>query len=95
MLQASQAASSLLDAIPAPAAEALQSAANALQPGADRLWQYVSSDPKVGAATAGVAVGVPLLANWRARFAGYSGQVQPDKAAELLNKRNFALIDIR
>ena len=102
MVQANQAASSLIEALPAPASEALesaatalQSAATALQPTADELRQYISSDPKVGAAAAGVVFGIPLLANWKARFAGYSGQLQPDKAADMLNRRNFALIDIR
>ena len=94
-LQVSGAVSSLLDALPAPAAEALQAAATAIQPGTDRLWGYVSSDPKAGAAATGLAVGLPLLAFWRARLAGYSGQLPPAKALELLNKSNSLLVDVR
>ena len=95
MPQVTDAASSVMDALPAPAAEALQAAASAIQPGADRVWAYANSDPKAGAAVAGLAVGLPLLAFWRARLAGYSGQLQPDKALERLNKNNSLLIDIR
>lgn len=94
-MQANQAVSSLLDALPAPTAEALQFAGNALQSAAAKLVQYVMSDPKAGAAAAGLVISVPVVANWKARFAGYSGQLQPDKAASLLSRRNFALIDIR
>lgn len=93
--QVSDAASSLLDALPAPAAEALQAAASAIQPGANALWGYASSGPKAGATAAGLAVGLPLLAFWRARLSGYSGQLPPDKALQLLNKSNSLLIDIR
>lgn len=93
--QISGAASSLMDSLPAPAAEALQAAAAAVQPTTDKLWAYASSDPKAGAAATGLAVGLPLLAFWRARLAGYSGQLQPAKALELLNKSNSLLIDIR
>lgn len=93
--QVSGAVSSLLDALPAPAAEALQAAGTAIQPGTDRLWGYVSTDPKAGAAAAGLAVGLPLLAFWRARLAGYSGQLPPAKALELLNKSNSLLVDVR
>ncbi|DBB10659.1 TPA: hypothetical protein ACH3X3_007167 [Trebouxia sp. C0006] len=93
--QVSGAASSLMDSLPAPAAEALQAAAAAVQPTTEKLWAYASSDPKAGAAAAGLAVGLPLLAFWRARLAGYSGQLQPAKALELLNKSNSLLIDIR
>ncbi|KAL0031642.1 hypothetical protein WJX77_011344 [Trebouxia sp. C0004] len=93
--QVSGAASSMMEALPAPAAEALQAAAAAVQPTTDKLWAYVSSDPKAGAAATGLAVGLPLLAFWRARLAGYSGQLQPAKALQLLNKSNSLLIDIR
>ncbi|KAL3142509.1 hypothetical protein ABBQ38_002832 [Trebouxia sp. C0009 RCD-2024] len=93
--QVNDAASSVMDALPAPAAEALQAAASAIQPGADRLWGYVNSDPKAGAAAAGLAVGLPLLTYWRARLSGYSGQLQPKKALDLLNKSNTLLVDIR
>lgn len=95
MSQVNDAASSVMDALPAPAAEAVQAAASAIQPGADRLWAYVNSDPKAGAAAAGLAVGLPLLAYWRARLSGYSGQLQPKKALDLLNKSNTLLVDIR
>lgn len=44
---------------------------------------------------AGLLVGLPLLASWRARFAGYSGQLQPKEAARLLKRRNYLLVDIR
>ncbi len=84
-----------MDALPAPVAESLQAAANTVQPTADRLWAYANSDPKAGAAVAGLLVGLPLLTFWRARLAGYSGQLQPAKALELLNKSNSLLIDIR
>jgi len=94
-VQVSGAASFLMEALPAPAAEALQAAAAAVQPTTEKLWAYASSDPKAGAAAAGLAVGLPLLAFWRARLAGYSGQLQPAKALELLNKSNSLLIDIR
>lgn len=95
MLQVNDAASSVMDALPAPAAEALQAAASAIQPGADRLWAYVNSNPQAGAAAAGLAVGLPLLTYWRARLSGYSGQLQPKKALDLLNKSNTLLVDIR
>ena len=93
--QVTDAASSLLDALPAPAAEALQAAASAIQPGADAFWSYATSNPKAGATAAGLAVGLPLLAFWKARLSGYSGQLPPDKALQLLNKSNSLLIDIR
>lgn len=93
--QVSEAASSLLDALPAPAAEAVQAAASVIQPGADALWSYATSDPKAGATVAGLAVGLPLIAFWRARLSGYSGQLPPDKALQLLNRSNSLLIDIR
>ena len=84
-----------MDALPAPAAEALQAAAAAVQPSTDKLWAYASSDPKAGAAATGLVVGLPLLALWRARLGGYSGQLQPAKAFELLNRSDTLLIDIR
>ena len=89
------AASSVMDALPAPAAEAIQAAASAIQPGAERLWAYVNSNPKAGTAAAGLAVGLPLVTYWRARLSGYSGQLQPNKALDLLNKSNTLLVDIR
>lgn len=93
--QVSEAAASIMDALPAPAAEALQAVAAAVQPSTDKLWAYASSDPKAGAAATGLVVGLPLLALWRARLGGYSGQLQPAKAFELLNKSDTLLIDIR
>lgn len=95
MSQVSDAASAVLDALPPPAAEALQAAASAIQPAAAAVWAYATSDPKAGATVAGLAVGLPLLSFWRARLSGYSGLLPPDKVLQLLNKSNSLLIDIR
>lgn len=95
MSQVSDAASAVLDALPPPAAEALQAAASAVQPAAEAVWAYATSDPKAGATVAGLAVGLPLLSFWRARLSGYSGMLPPDKVLQLLNKSNSLLIDIR
>ena len=95
LLQVGDAASSVLDAVPAPVSEALQAAFSAVQPSADAFWTYARSDPKAGATAAGLLVGLPLLAFWRARLSGYSGQLQPAKVLDLLNKTNSLLVDIR
>lgn len=91
----SNAVSSVVDLLPAPAAEALQAAASSIQPTADALLTYAYSDPKAGAAAAGLVLGLPLLSYWRFRLSGYSGPLQPAKALELLKKSNSLLIDIR
>ena len=95
MLQVNEAASSLLQALPAPVSERLQAAAAAVEPTLKEFTTYAYSDPKAGAAAATVAVGLPLFVYWRARLSGYAGQLPPARAKAQLNRKNTLLIDIR
>ncbi len=55
----------------------------------------MTADPRLGAAAAAAAVGVPAVAVWRARYGGFAGVLAPEAAFEALQEGDSVLVDMR
>lgn len=71
------------EAIPPPPAE--------LAP----LIDAAKEDPTLAAIYLGVVLGLPAMAIYLARYAGYSGDLTPTKAFQILQTKKAVLVDIR
>ena len=58
--------------------------------------QQVSGvDGSTTAAVAGLGLGLPALAAWKAAYGGYSGTLSAEEALELLQSQDALLLDVR
>ncbi|KAK9816559.1 hypothetical protein WJX72_001971 [[Myrmecia] bisecta] len=83
--------SSLVDSLPPEAQAALAAGADV----AAKILAQATSSPAALAASSGVAIGVPVVLWWRARYGGYAGKLQPVDVFTMLQNEDAVLVDIR
>ena len=55
----------------------------------------IQSDGRVSAAAAAIAIGLPVVLWFRARYGGYGGPLSATETFELLQSEDALLVDIR
>jgi rhodanese-related sulfurtransferase len=92
---ASSAAANAVDALPAPAQEAVAQVKAVAGQVASQVAHLVASNPDAAKAAAVPLLGVPLLLTVAGRFGAYKGPLPPSEAYSILQREDALLVDVR